>query len=64
LNASKAGRGSVELGGGRFDVRVRVVEGDARDDLFAEVAARFPIYASYQQRTRRRIPIVELKRAD
>jgi deazaflavin-dependent oxidoreductase (nitroreductase family) len=63
-NLLAAGRASVELGGGHFDVRVRIVEGDERDELFAKVAARFPIYASYQQRTRRRIPIVELKRAD
>ena len=61
-NLLATGRGSVELGGGRFDVRVRIVEGEERDKLFAKVAARFPIYASYQQRTGRRIPIVELKR--
>ena len=63
-NLLAAGRASVELGVGRFDVRVRVVEGGERDELFAMVAARFPTYASYQQRTDRRIPIVELKRAD
>jgi deazaflavin-dependent oxidoreductase (nitroreductase family) len=60
-NLLAMGRGSVELGGGRFDVRVRIVKGEERDELFARVAARFPIYASYQRRTRRRIPIVELK---
>jgi deazaflavin-dependent oxidoreductase (nitroreductase family) len=63
-NVRAAGCASVELGDGRFDVRARIVEGDERDELFAKVAARFPIYASYQQRTHRRIPIVELKRAD
>jgi len=41
-----------------------VIEGPERDRLYAAIAARMPAFADYQRRTERRIPVVELRRAD
>jgi deazaflavin-dependent oxidoreductase (nitroreductase family) len=53
---------SVELAHTSFDVHARIAEGDERDRLFEKVAKHFPIYADYQQKTRRRIPVIVLER--
>jgi len=53
---------SVELPTEFFDVQARVATGDERDRLFHKVAEHFPIYAGYQQKTGRRIPVVVLER--
>jgi deazaflavin-dependent oxidoreductase (nitroreductase family) len=51
---------AVEVG--RETVRMRATEivGSARDALFAAQAARFPVFADYEQRMERRIPVVRL----
>jgi hypothetical protein len=45
-------------------VQARVATGDERDRLFHTVAEHFPIYSGYQQKTRRRIPVIVLERID
>ncbi|MCU7729551.1 nitroreductase family deazaflavin-dependent oxidoreductase [Actinoplanes sp. KI2] len=56
-------RAFVELGTESFDVVANVATGDERDRLFARQVARAPIFASFQSRTTRRIPVVVLTRA-
>ena len=41
-----------------------VTEGADRDDLFAKVCAKIDVFALYQSRTERLIPVVELVRAE
>ena len=42
----------------------RVLSGDERDALWSEVSSAFPVYANYQKRTERTIPVVVLTPAD
>jgi deazaflavin-dependent oxidoreductase (nitroreductase family) len=53
---------SVELPNESFDVQAGVTEGAERDRLFQKVAEHFPIYADYQCKTARRIPVIVLER--
>jgi deazaflavin-dependent oxidoreductase (nitroreductase family) len=55
-------RATVELPTESFDVQALIPEGREREHLFQRVVDRFPIYANYQQRTGRRIPIVVFER--
>jgi len=56
----------IEVGDGttieRLPMRARVVEGEERDTIYAEQARRFPQFAEYEQKTTRKIPVVELTR--
>lgn len=52
----------VEVTGGpSLEMRARVANGAERERLFGETTARFPFFADYQRRTRRRIPVVILE---
>jgi deazaflavin-dependent oxidoreductase (nitroreductase family) len=53
---------SVELPNESFGVQARVAKRDERDRLFHKVVEHFPIYAGYQQKTNRRIPVIVLER--
>ena len=53
----------VQIGRERRRVRARDAEGDERERLWAEMVAIYAPYASYQQKTSRRIPVVVLERA-
>ena len=55
---------TVELGGERFRVRATIPEGDERDRLFNQMAAKMPGFADYQRNTTRRLPVVVLERLD
>ena len=56
-------RTTVEVTEGQtLEMRARVATGAERDRLFDETAARFPYFADYQRRTKRRIPVVILER--
>jgi deazaflavin-dependent oxidoreductase (nitroreductase family) len=47
----------------RLPVQARVVEGEERDRIYAEMARRFPQFADYEQKTSREIiPVIELTR--
>ena len=53
---------TVELGGETFAARAVVTAGEERDRLFRAVVAQLPVFADYQQRTTRQIPVVALAR--
>ena len=55
-------RVTVEVGGDRFEARATVAQGEERDRLYANQAAQIPVFAEYQQKTTRRIPVVVLER--
>jgi deazaflavin-dependent oxidoreductase (nitroreductase family) len=52
----------VEVGNESFETRASIAEPEERDRLFALQAERHPFFAEYQQKVRRRIPVVVLKR--
>lgn len=52
----------VEVGTETVDVTALVVKGEERDRLYATQAARHPVFAGYQQKTSRTIPVVALLR--
>jgi deazaflavin-dependent oxidoreductase (nitroreductase family) len=53
---------TVEVGADRYAASAVETQGEDRDHLFAEVCARMPVFAEYQERTERLIPVVELTR--
>jgi deazaflavin-dependent oxidoreductase (nitroreductase family) len=53
---------TVEVGGERYEATATPLAGEERDRKFAEHAARFPIFAEYQAKTERTIPVVALER--
>ena len=55
---------TVELPNKKFEARAKVVDGEERDRLYAAQAAVLPIFAEYQQKTTRRIPVVLLERVE
>jgi deazaflavin-dependent oxidoreductase (nitroreductase family) len=55
---------TVELGSERFRVRAAVTAGEERQRLFDRQAKQMPIFAEYQQKTKRQIPVLVLTRID
>ena len=55
---------TVELGSERFRVRAAVTAGEERQRLFTSQAAQMPIFAEYQTKTTRQIPVLVLTRID
>jgi deazaflavin-dependent oxidoreductase (nitroreductase family) len=53
---------SVEMEGETFDATAVITSGEDRDRLFAGVVAHQAFFGSYQRRTKRLIPVVELIR--
>lgn len=53
---------TVELGGGTFQARASVSEGEERDRLYAAHAAEHPAFVEYPRQTGRVIPVVTLDR--
>ena len=51
----------VSVGGKRLRVRARESDGAERDGLWIRIVAADPAYAEYQQRTKRRLPVVVLQ---
>jgi len=54
---------TVEIGEERFKARAVDTAGADRDALFKTVCERQPVFAEYQKKTERLIPVVELVRA-
>ena len=52
----------VEVGAERYDATAAPLEGEERDRAFAAQAARNPVFAGYQEKTDRVIPVVALTR--
>ena len=55
---------TVELGSERFQVRAETTSGEERQRLFNRQAEQMPIFADYQKKTTRQIPVIVLKRID
>lgn len=53
---------TVELGTERFKARAAVLDEQDRAAAYEEIAARAPVFAEYQQKTSRTIPVVALER--
>ena len=52
----------VEVGSERFRVRAAVTAGEERQRLYNRQAEQMPIFAEYQQKTTRQIPVLVLTR--
>ena len=55
---------TVELGPETFHARATVTVGADRDHLFSVVCDRMAVFADYQERTDRLIPVIELQRVE
>ena len=55
-------RTTVEIGSETVSVTAREVIGAERDERFAKIAESMPLFADYQQKTTRVIPVIELVR--
>jgi deazaflavin-dependent oxidoreductase (nitroreductase family) len=64
LNLRRNPVASIEIGRERRPVRARRASREEHARLWAAIVGRFPVYASYQQRTARPIPVVILEPAD
>ncbi len=53
---------TVELGAERFQARAKIVSGPERQRLYDNQAGMMPIFADYQKKTTRQIPVVVLER--
>jgi deazaflavin-dependent oxidoreductase (nitroreductase family) len=53
---------TIELGSERFEAKVTEATGAERDRLYNQQAAQMPIFADYQKKTSRRIPVLTLER--
>ncbi|HET9078263.1 MAG TPA: nitroreductase family deazaflavin-dependent oxidoreductase [Acidimicrobiales bacterium] len=54
---------TIQDGPEPFDVTVRELDGDEREEWWKRAVAAFPPYADYQQKTDRRIPVLLAVRA-
>lgn len=53
---------TVEVGTETFEVTAVVLTGEERDRLYARQVERAPVFAEYQARTTRKIPVIALHR--
>jgi len=53
---------TVELGSEKFSATAVVLEGEERDQIYAKQATLMTNFAEYQEKTSRKIPVVELVR--
>ncbi len=53
---------TVEVGTETFEADATVVTGEERDRLYAKQAQLYSVFADYQQRTTRKIPVIALAR--
>ena len=56
-------RATVELGTETFEVNARLAQADERGPIWTRQKEEYPIFAEYEQRTSRQIPVVILERA-
>jgi deazaflavin-dependent oxidoreductase (nitroreductase family) len=54
---------TVEVGTETYAATAQPLSGEDRDRVFAEQARRAPVFAEYQSKTARVIPVIELVRA-
>jgi len=53
---------TVEVGSDKYQARATALEGEERDRLFAKQKEALPVFAEYESRTKRVIPVIELRR--
>jgi deazaflavin-dependent oxidoreductase (nitroreductase family) len=53
---------TVEVGSERYQARATFPDEQERDRLYAQMARQLPVFAEYQQKTSRRIPVILLDR--
>jgi hypothetical protein len=53
---------TLELGSERFQVRATITSGNQRQMLFDRQAEQMPVFADYQKKTTRQIPVILLDR--
>jgi deazaflavin-dependent oxidoreductase (nitroreductase family) len=63
-NLLAGGPASVEVGTDRFPVTARVASGEERERYWARQKEDRPVFADYERKTSREIPVVVLERAD
>jgi deazaflavin-dependent oxidoreductase (nitroreductase family) len=56
-------RTTVEVGGETFEVNARPAESHERDPIWTRQKEEYPVFAEYEGRTTRQIPVVILERA-
>lgn len=52
---------TVELGDQKFNAIAKPVTGEARDKIYAKWAGLYPQFREYQEKTTRKIPVIELE---
>ncbi|HEU0168558.1 MAG TPA: nitroreductase/quinone reductase family protein [Chloroflexota bacterium] len=55
---------TVEVGTEKYQAKATPLAGEERDRLYAKQCEVMPVFADYQSRTKRVIPVVALERAD
>lgn len=53
---------TVEVGDETFEVRATPAQGEERERLYDQHAARLPVFAGYRKKTTRQIPVLILER--
>jgi deazaflavin-dependent oxidoreductase (nitroreductase family) len=53
---------TIEKGTAMIPVHATEVSGEERDAIFARHAARFPVFAEYERKLARTIPVIRLER--
>jgi deazaflavin-dependent oxidoreductase (nitroreductase family) len=53
---------TVEVGTDKYQARAVILEGEERDQLYAEQVKRFPAFGDYQVKTTRKIPVIALEK--
>jgi deazaflavin-dependent oxidoreductase (nitroreductase family) len=53
---------TVEVGNEKFNALAQPVTGEERDKIYARWAQMYPQFGEYQQKTTRKIPVIELRR--
>ena len=54
---------TVEVGTETFPVKAMVITGEEHDEIYAKQASLYPVFAEYQKRTTRKIPVIALVRS-
>lgn len=53
----------IEIGTDAYDVTARELPDDERDETYPKIVEKAPVFAEYQAKTSRAIPLFELVRA-
>ncbi len=64
FNLESAPLASVQIGADKFSVEATRVEAAEREVIWRRVVTKQPRYVEYQNKTRRLIPLVRLRRVD